>query len=328
MKVRLLTEPEIRALVGPADALPAVRDAFVALARGQAVLPNPSDLDLAEVRGDMHVKGAWMRGAPYFSFKAASGFYDNPGLGLPVNAGLVMVFDARTGFPVGILFDNGYLTDLRTGAAGALAADLLARPSVGAAAVLGAGVQARRQLEALALVRRPERVLVWGRNPEAAERCAAEVGAALGVPATVAATAREAVEGADVVVTATPARAPILESAWVRPGTHVTAVGADLPGKQELDPALLARADKVVADRLSQALSSGEIHHAVEAGLIAPADVHAELGEIAAGLKPGRERDDEITVADLTGVGIQDAAMANLTMVLASEAGAGREVEV
>jgi ectoine utilization protein EutC len=328
VQVRLVTEQQVRGLVSPADAVTAVRAALVQLARGAVVMPEPSELDLAEARGDMHVKGAYLKGAPYFSYKAASGFYDNPQRGLPVNAGLVLVFDAATGFPSAILFDNGYLTDVRTGAAGAVAADLLARPVVTKVAVLGAGIQARRQLELLLQVRSPAQVSVWARRPDQAAEYAREMTGSLGVPVTPSGSAQDAVDGADIVVTTTPAREPVVSAEWLRPGQHVTAVGADLPDKQELDPAAFARADKVVTDSVSQAVRSGDLHHAIADGQFSRSDIYAELGEIAAGAKPGRERDDELTIADLTGLGVEDAAMANLVAERLATGGAGQTIEI
>jgi ornithine cyclodeaminase len=328
MQVRVVSESAVRELVRPADAVAAVRQALIQLARGEAVMPAPSEMDLAQARGDMHVKGAYLAGAPYFSYKAASGFYDNPRRGLPVNAGLVLVFDAQTGFPSAILFDNGYLTDVRTGAAGAVAADLLARPAVGRVAILGSGVQARRQLEMLLQVRSPERVSVWARRPEQAAAYAREMTEALGVPVTPASSAREAVDGADIVVTTTPSREPLVSADWLGSGQHVTAVGADLPAKQELDPRLFARADKVVVDSVAQAIHSGDTHHAIEAGQLTRDGIHAELGEIAAGTRPGRESDAELTIADLTGLGVQDAAMANLVAARLADSGAGQAIEI
>jgi ornithine cyclodeaminase len=328
MQVRVLLESEIRDLIGPAAALPAVRDAFASLARGEATLPGVIGFDIPAHRGEVHVKGAYLHGRPFYSIKEAAGFYGNAERGLPVGSGVVLVFDATTGFLAAILFDNGYLTELRTGAAGALAADLLARRRVRRAAVIGAGSQARFQLEALALVRRPESMAVFARTPARAEACAREMQARLGIPVTVAASAQEAVEGSDVVITATPARAPIVRAEWLAAGTHVTAVGADGPDKQELEPAVLARADKLVPDHLDQCLRLGELHHAVDAGLLDPADVWAELGELAAGTKPGRESEDEITVADLTGAGIQDAAVANVVVAEAVRRDVGRTIEI
>jgi len=328
MPVRILLEAEIRDLIGPAAAYAAVRDAFVALARGQATLPGVIGFDVPAHRGEVHVKGAYLQGRPFYSIKEAAGFYGNAEKGMPVGSGLVLVFDATTGFPAAILFDNGYLTELRTGAAGALAAELLARRRVGRAAVIGAGSQARFQVEALTLVRRPDSVAVFSRTPARSDAYARETERRIGIPVAVAASARAAVEGSDVVITATPARAPIVRAEWLGPGTHVTAVGADGPEKQELEPAVLARADKVVVDRLDQCLRLGELHHAVEAGLLTAGGVWAELGELAAGIKPGRQSDDEITVADLTGVGIQDAAVANVVVAEAMRRGVGRTLEI
>jgi ornithine cyclodeaminase len=177
-------------------------------------------------------------------------------------------------------------------------------------------------------VRRPESIAVFSRTPSRSAAYAREMERRIGVSVHVAASAQAAVEGADVVITATPSRAPIVRAEWLGPGAHVTAVGADGPDKRELEPAVLARAGKVVVDRLDQCLRLGELHHAVEAGLLAAGDVWAELGELAAGIKPGRQSDDEITVADLTGVGIQDAAVANVVVAEAIRRGVGRTLEI
>ena len=284
--------------------------------------------DVPAHRGEVHVKGAYLQGRPFYSIKEAAGFYANAEKGVPVGSGLVLVFDATTGFLAAVLFDNGYLTELRTGAAGALATELLARRRVRKAAVIGAGSQARYQAEALMLVRRPEAIAVFARTPSRATAYAREMEERLGIPVTVAPTAQAAVEGADLVITVTPSRSPIVRAEWLAPGAHVTAVGSDGPEKQELETAVLARADKVVVDRLDQCLRLGELHHVVEAGTLAEGDVWAELGEVAAGSKPGRQSDAEITVADLTGVGIQDAAVANVVVAEAIRRGVGRTLEI
>jgi len=328
MQVLILREPQIRSLIGPTQALTAVRDAFARLARGEASLPGVIGLDVPPHGGEVHVKGAWLHGTPYFSIKEAAGFYANLARGLPLSSGLILVFDATTGFLRAILFDNAYLTELRTGAAGALAAELLAPRVARQVGILGSGSQARYQLEALLGVRRPERVVIWGRTPEHVDACVAEMRARFGLPVAAAASAREAVEGSAIVVTTTPARQPIVRAEWVGPGTHVTAVGSDGPHKQELEAGLLARADKVVVDRLDQCLRLGELHHAVVAGLYSADAVYAELGELAAGLKPGRAADGEITLADLTGVGVQDAAVANLVVSEALRQGIGETLEI
>ncbi len=326
--VRLLLEPEIRELIGPRQALREVRDAFARLGRGEATLPGVIALDMPGATGETHVKAAYLHGAPSFVLKAASSFPGNARDGKSPGSGVMLVFDAATGFLEAVLFDNGYLTDLRTAAAGALAADLLANPLVTQVGVLGCGVQARGQLEALMLVRKPKRVFVWGRSEERAAAYAREMQERLGVPVEVVGNVYQAVEGSEVLITATPATDPLVREDWVMKGTHITAVGADAPGKQEVFAQVLAKADRVVADSLAQCLRFGEIHHAVESGLLKPEDVYGELGELAAGTKPGRERLDEITVADLTGVGIQDAAVAGYVAAEAARTGRGRMIEV
>jgi ornithine cyclodeaminase/alanine dehydrogenase-like protein (mu-crystallin family) len=320
--IRVLDQAATRALVGPADAIAACREALTRVARGEVEQPDVLGMAIPESRGEVHAKGAFLHQSPYFSIKVATGFYDNPALGLPVTSGAVWVFSASTGRLAMMILDGGFLTELRTGAAGAIAADVLARDPIRTVGLIGAGSQARYQIEALLEVRDPDQILVWNRNPSRATEFALEMGPRLGRSVAVAPTPRALVEGADLVITTTPATEPILLADWVKAGTHVTAIGSDLPQKRELEPGLVGRA-KVVVDRLSQCLTQGELHHAVESGLMTPERVHAELAEVVAGLKPGRESDDEITVADLTGMGALDAAMANLVAQRAEVAGVG-----
>jgi ornithine cyclodeaminase len=321
-------ESEIRDVIGPPEALRAVRAAFVKLARGEASLPGVIGFHLPG-GGEVHVKGAYLHGSRFFCIKEAGGFPASVALGLPANSGMVQVFDAATGRVSGLLFDNGYLTDLRTAAAGALAADVLARPGVVQAGVLGSGVQARYQLDALLGVRQPGRVLVWGRNEEKARAFAEEMSSRYNwLPVEVAGSAYQAIEGSEVLITTTASTDPLVREDWVFQGTHITAMGSDDPDKCELMGQVLAKADKVVADRLEQCLSIGEIHHAVAGGFITAADVYGELGEILAGTKPGRESEDEITVADLTGVGIQDAAVADYVMEEAERRNLGQLLSI
>src|SRR5436309_10047843 len=208
MDVLLLSEPEIQELVGPAEALPAVRDAFVRLARGEAILPGVIHLDMPNSGAEVHVKGAHLQGSRFFTIKVASGSYANPERGLPVGSGIVLVFDSTTGFPKAVVFDNGYLTDLRTGAAGALAADLLARREVDRVGIIGVGTQARHQLGALLGVRKPERVIAFGRSEAKATRFAQDMEKLHGIRVLPAKTVEQAVRGSDVVITVTPSREP------------------------------------------------------------------------------------------------------------------------
>jgi ornithine cyclodeaminase len=320
----LLSEEEIRSLIGPDEARDAVREAFAALARGEVTLPAVVDLDIPQHAGEVHVKSAFLHASPFYTIKVASGFYRNPERGLRVGNGMMLVFEAETGLTAALLLDNGYLTDLRTGAAGALAADLLARRDIERLAVIGAGIQGRYQLEAFLRVRSPRSVVVFDLAQEARDAYAAEMSARTGVLVEAADSAEAAVRGAEAVITVTPSREPYLRSEWLSHGMHITAVGADMPDKRELYPDVLVRADKVVVDSLRQCLSNGELHHAVNDGLLGPNQVAAELGAIAAGMRPGRQRDDEITVADLTGVGVQDAAVAARTVTAARARGLGK----
>ena len=326
----LLREPEIRRLLDPATCLAAVEAAFAAYATGGASLPAVINLDVPEGRGEVHVKAGYLRGGSNYAVKIASGFSGNPGRDLPQNDGMVLVFDAETGLPAALLLDRGFITEQRTGAAGAVAAKHLARADAARVAVLGCGNQARYQVEALALVRRLAEVRVWGRDPGKARLCVEDLRKLDVLPSgcrvSAAGSVAEAVEGADLVVTVTSSRAPLLRAAWLSAGVHVTAVGSDSPEKQELHPDVLARADLIVADSRAQCLRLGEIHHAVASGAITEAGVHAELGEIVAGKKPGRPSPAALTVCDLTGVGVQDVAAAAVVLERARRSGLGERL--
>jgi ornithine cyclodeaminase len=266
-------------------------------------------VELPQAHGEVHVKGGYIVGSPIFAFKVATGFYGNVELGVPTGSGLVMVFDAETGFPLAVLADNGYLTDLRTAAAGALAVRHLApdRPLV--AAVLGAGVQARLQIRLVRRVRKLTEVRVWSRQETSRRDYVARMGRVLDSPVRAMATVAEALDGVDLVITTTPSRGPLVLAGMLAPGATVVAVGSDGPEKHELAAEVVAGADKVVTDITDQCLRFGELHHAVAAGLMGADDVHAELGQVVEGGRPGREGNETI-VCDLTGVGAQDAAIA------------------
>lgn len=325
--VRVLGEAEVRSLIGREEALAAVRGGFARMGRGETMVPPQMIIWVPDHEGEVHVKAAHIYGVANYAVKFASIFERNPEKGLAAVTGMVLTFSAETGYLSGMLMDNGFLTDLRTGAAGALAADLLARKDVEQAAVIGAGIQGRYQLEALLDVRQPKRVRIFDVNAPAAEAYAAEMSEKAGVPVTVATSVQEALKGTDVVVSTTPSPSPHTMLEWVEPGSHYTAMGSDNPHKQELDARLLAAAGKLVVDSREMCAVNGELHHALDAGLMTVDDVHAELGEVAADLRPGRTSDDEITVCDLTGLGIQDTAVADFVMRQAIEQGVGRQLE-
>jgi ornithine cyclodeaminase len=324
--VRFLTEPEVRALISLDEARLAVRDAFVALHRGHATNTTVLEVRLPHNGGELHGKGAFIHGSSFFTVKMATGFPANVGSGLPESSGLSMMFDASTGLLATILFDNGYLTQLRTGAAGALAAELLAREDASTVAMIGAGLQARYQLGALLAVRDIGRVVVVSRSRERAEQFAQEMRRTYSVQVDVAGSVESAVAAADIVVTTTPSEQPLVLAGWVRPGTHITAVGSDFPGKQELDVELVGGADLVVADEFVVGKAVGEISHALARGAIRPEQV-VSLGAVAAGDHPGRRAAGEVTIADLTGIGAQDAAVSNVVAARSLGSGAGREFD-
>jgi len=307
--MKIIDEHAIKAVVKEPEALASAEVAFRAMAENRVALPPPMGLDIPEAAGEVHVKSAYLLGAPIFAVKIASGFYQNVAKGLPSGAGLILVFDAATGFPLLLLADNGYLTDLRTAAAGALAARLLAPDKLRQVAVLGSGIQARYQLRALANVRGWDQTAAWSRNRERLARYCREMEAELDRPCIPAATAEEALNDADLVITATASREPLFHDSCVPSHATLIAVGSDGPEKRELPTAVLGRADKIVVDRLSQCLALGELHHAVEEGAVDAGAVHAELGEVLVGERAAREG-NELIVCDLTGVGAQDAAIA------------------
>lgn len=323
-EITILTERELSACVAlDADAVACIEACFRTLATEAVVMPPILRLDIAEHRGEVDVKTAYLPGVPSFAIKISPGFFDNPKQGLPSVNGLMLLFSATTGLVKAVLLDNGYLTNVRTAAAGAVAAEWLARPDAQIAGVIGAGVQARLQLEALKLVRKIERALVFARDSEKARAFAETAGADLGLEIEVAASPEHLVRRSEIVVTTTPSTTPLIEAGWLQPGQHVTAMGSDAEHKNELAPDVVVRADRYVCDRLSQCASLGELHHAVAAGAVAPDARFPELGQVIAGQEPGRTSDRQITVCDLTGTGAQDTAIATLAVQRARARGAG-----
>ena len=323
--VTILTEADLRRLVPlDLDAIDCVEDAFRALATKPVAMPPILRLDIPEHRGEVDVKTAYVPGIDHFAIKISPGFFGNPEIGLPSTNGMMVVLSAKTGLVQALLLDNGYLTDVRTAAAGAVAARHLSRADSRTAAILGAGMQAEMQARALALVRPVKTFRIWARDPErAAALCARLRGQ--GLDARPTDTVAEATEGADIIVTTTPAPRPILHDAV--PGVDVTAMGSDAGHKNEVAPKLLERA-YYVADRLTQTRVLGELHHAIAGGVV-PADLSfPELGQIIAGLAPGRTAPGQVTLADLTGTGIQDTAIAALAVTRARAAGAGQSFTV
>lgn len=316
--IRIVTEAELREVVRlDLATVDVIEAAFAALARGDVVMPPILSMALKEAHGEVDVKTAYIPGVDGFAIKVSPGFFDNPKLGLPSLNGLMILFSARTGLVEAVFLDNGYLTDIRTAAAGAVAARHMAPAEVVTAGVIGTGVQARLQMRAAHLVRPFRRVLVWGRNATKAEACAADLRDTLGVEAEVAVSPEALVRASQLVVTTTPSRAPLIEADWLHDDLHITAMGSDQPGKTEIAPDALAAAGLYVCDRVSQCETSGELRGALAAGLWT-GGTPPELGGIVVkglGPRPG------CTVCDLTGTGAQDTAIAAHVFARLGEAG-------
>lgn len=304
----VVSADRIRAALNVAEAVIAIEEGFAAYSSARARVPPVGYLGFDQPRGDCHIKFGHIAGADEFVIKVATGFYENPSRGLPSGNGFMVLLSARTGEPQVLLDDGGYLTDIRTAIAGLIAAKHLAPARPKGIGILGAGVQARAQLEHLLGHFGSCPVRVWARNGRSAAAVVAET-AAKGYEAAVAATVRELCNECDLIVTTTASNAPLIDAAWIRPGTHITAVGADAKGKQELDPHVLAAADIRVVDSIEQCVDHGEAAHAVAAHLVTPGEL-VELGSIVSGARAGRTQPTQVTVADLTGLAVQDIQIA------------------
>jgi ornithine cyclodeaminase/alanine dehydrogenase-like protein (mu-crystallin family) len=304
----------IRRAVGFEDLIEPVAASFADYSRGLGEAPisifAPAGRD-----GDVHVKSAWLPGRAVFIVKVASWFAARAARGGTPGSGFVAVLDATTGDLLAVLRDEHHLSDVRTAAAGAVVTRLLARADARTLAVLGTGRQARLQVLAVRAVRPIDAVVIWGRRRSAAMMLRSAIQTdAPELSVSVAGRAEQAVRTADAIVTATAARRPILNGSWLRPGQHVTAVGADDPGKAELDATCFARADRLVVDsRIEAARVAGDLIRAIDAGAVTAHDAD-ELGEIVSGQRPGRRSRSQITVAKLIGLGVQDLAAAETAL--------------
>jgi alanine dehydrogenase len=304
----VLSRSDVLDLLTLPDCIDAVERAFRLHAAGRTL--GPGVLGVPAPDGGFHIKAAGLMGErAYFAAKVNANFPGNPArAGLPTIQGTVVLADATTGEPLALM-ESGSVTALRTAAASAVAARVLARRDARTATIVGCGVQGEMQLAAIAAVLPLERAWVLDVEPERAERLAVRAAARLGFPVEPRADLRAALRESDVLVTCTPSRRAFVMAGDVAPGTFIAAVGADSQGKQELEPALVASATLVV-DVLEQCAEIGELQHALAAGLLTREQVHAQLGDVLAGRRPGRTRDDEITIFDSSGTALQDVAAA------------------
>lgn len=289
------------------DVVAAMKEGFIQYSNGNVIVPPVGELLFSEPKGEAHIKYGYIKQNDYYVIKVASGFYDNPKLGIASSQGLMLLFSQKTGQPVAILLDEGYLTDIRTAAAGALAAKYFAPKKITGIGIIGTGIQARLQLEYLQKTTPCKTVWVWGRNPKRVEKFKNEAGNELDI--NMASSPAEVTQHTNLIVTTTPSETPLLLAEDVIPGTHITAVGSDTSEKQELESGLLTKADVVIADSIPQSKSRGEIYRAIRDGKLSQ-DKVIELGRAIQ--EPTFQRTDEkqISVVDLTGVAIQDIMIA------------------
>lgn len=305
----IIKKPTIEKLFDLKRAVEAIRQSYVATSEGNVQAPDVTYLGFPAAKGDCHIKSAHMRAAPHFVVKIATGFYANPAKGLPSSNGVNLLFSAETGELVATLQDEGWLTDMRTGLGGAIASVALARKGFERVLIVGTGIQARLQAQCLLALRpeAPMRLTFWGRRGDAANALAKEM-QEMGIDAHAVQELSDGCAGADVIVTTTPSKEPLIATEWVTAGTHITAVGADCPGKQELAVNIVTSADLKVADLASQCLDHGEFQTGYAAQLFDEKDI-VSLGSVISGKQPGRTDPSQITVADLTGLAAQDAAI-------------------
>lgn len=294
---------EIKYLLKHTDVVTAMEEGFIQYSNGNTVVPPVGELLFEDPKGDAHIKYGYIKNDAYYVIKIASGFYENAKLGIPSSQGLMLLFDQKTGVPKAVLLDEGYLTDIRTAAAGALAATYFAPKEISAIGIVGTGIQAKLQLQYLQKHTPCTSVWVWGRSKEKAEIFVKELGTDFNIQ--IAESTTELAKHCNLIVTTTPSESPLLKASDIQKGTHITAVGSDTAHKQELESELLKKADLVIADSLPQSKSRGEVYRATQDGALVENKI-IELGTAIQHKKLQRTHDDQITIVDLTGVAVQD----------------------
>ena len=314
----ILNLEEIKKLLPKANLFEDIKSGFVAFSKGEAVIPPVGELLIPEHEGEVHIKYGYLKSAPYYVVKIASGFYANANIGLPTGNGLMLLFDKSNGRLKCILQDEGYLTDVRTAVAGALSASNLAKKSMTKVGIVGTGIQAHLQLEYLAKVWTIESAFVWGRNVDKAQAYTQEM-AHLDFPLEQVEELEDLCRKSDIIITTTPAKEAIIQSDWIQGPKCIVAIGSDTPEKGELDPTLYQRASLSVVDSLAQSQSRGEVFQARKRGFISDSSV-VELGSAMSDNLDLSKEQEGIIIADLTGIAVQDLMIAKAVFELAEKA--------
>ena len=316
----ILNSAEIKECVQfNAELIPIIEDAFKNLSLGKTVMPPILRVDIEKYHGESDVKAAYIEGLDSFAVKVASGFFNNPKLGLPSSNGLMILLDSQTGVIKSVLLDKGYLTDVRTAIAGAIASKYLSNPESSTVAIIGTGIQARMQLEALTLVRDIKNVNVWSRDIKKTHAYIEDVSKNINLNFTAFDNTNEVVNNADILITTTPSKKPLVDYSSLPKGIHITAMGSDAEEKNELEPDIIKNCDVYVPDSQAQTSILGELNHAIKNNLIKSDMIFNDLGKIIINPELGRKNNDDITVADLTGTGVQDTAIARYAYAIADK---------
>ncbi len=305
----IISKKEIEHLLKNSDVVEAMKEGFIAYSNGNAVVPPVGELLFEAPKGEAHIKYGYIKNDAYYVIKIAAGFYENPKLGIASSQGLMLLFSQKTGQPIAILLDEGFLTDIRTAAAGALAAKHFAPKNITAIGIIGTGIQAKHQLHYLQKHTPCNTVWVWGRNTKNTIQFKSTLGNDFAVH--IARNPAEVAANSNLIITTTPSKVPLLCAEDILPGTHITAVGSDTSEKQELTSNLVAKADIVIADSISQSKNRGEIYQAVKTGRLSPEKV-IELGKAIQDDSLQRTNEQQVSIVDLTGVAVQDMMIAKI----------------
>ena len=307
--MRLISLEDIKKIISGIDLFPIIKEGFVAYSSGNAVVPPIGEMSFDNPQGDVHIKYGYIKDDKYFVVKIASGFYGDSDKGIiPTQGGMMLLFDKSTGKELAALVDECYLTNIRTAIAGGICAEILAPEKINCIGVIGTGVQARMQVLFLSEIIECRKLKVWGRNKKNLSKYKNDI-SIKGWDVEIVNSTDDIAESCNLIITATPSKVALLKLDKIKPGTHITALGSDSIGKQELDSEILDRADLIIADSISQCIERGEIAHALKNKLIGIDDI-LELGEVIHSNEDFRCRNNQVTVADLTGVAVQDIQIA------------------
>ena len=305
--MKIIYEDEIKKILSDLDPVSFIRDGFIAYSEGKCIVPPVGELSFKNPPGDVHIKYGYIEGEDYYVVKIASGFFKNIDIGISNGQGMMLLFKQKTGECEAILLDNAYLTDVRTAAAGVICAEEFSN-EIESIGVVGTGLQARMQVLYLKNITPCRHVIVWGRDEDKMKSYKRDMDEK-GFKVKFSSDIEFLTNNCNLIITATAGTKPLIDANYIKPGTHITAMGSDTPDKQELAPKLLEKADLLIADSISQSTIRGEFSHGIRSKLIEEEDL-IELGDILNRKVQGRVDQNQITIADLTGVAVQDIQIA------------------